>query len=68
MSKRWTPEKRRKQAEAIRRWRPWAQSTGPITVAGKSRCSVNAFKGGVRPTLRQIARAMRNQSRMLGDL
>ncbi|MFC3673555.1 hypothetical protein [Novosphingobium pokkalii] len=42
----WTPERRAKQAEAIRRWQPWAQSTGPRTEEGKARSSRNANKGG----------------------
>jgi hypothetical protein len=41
----WTPERRAKQAEAIRRWQPWAKSTGPRTEEGKARSSRNADKG-----------------------
>lgn len=41
----WTPERRAKQAEAIKRWRPWDQSTGPKTDAGKAASSRNAYKG-----------------------
>jgi len=41
----WTPERRAKQAEAIRRWKPWAKSTGPRTEEGKARSSRNADKG-----------------------
>ncbi len=44
----WTPERRMRQAEAIRRWRPWARSTGPRTQAGKEACSRNAYKHGLR--------------------
>lgn len=33
----WTPERRARQAEAIRRWQPWARSTGPRTAEGKAR-------------------------------
>lgn len=42
----WTPERRAKQAEAIRRWKPWEQSSGPTTASGKSASSQNAYKGG----------------------
>lgn len=42
----WTPERRAQQAEAIRRWQPWAKSTGPRTNDGKARSSRNADKGG----------------------
>lgn len=41
----WTPERRAKQAEAIRRWQPWNKSTGPRTEEGKARSSRNADKG-----------------------
>jgi len=44
-TKAWTPERRAKQAEAIRRWQPWANSTGPRTTEGKARSSRNADKG-----------------------
>jgi len=41
----WPPERRAKQAEAIRRWQPWSKSTGPRTKGGKARSSRNADKG-----------------------
>jgi hypothetical protein len=41
----WTPERRVRQAEAIRRWQPWRNSTGPRTEEGKARSSRNADKG-----------------------
>ena len=42
----WTPERRALQAQAIRRWRAWARSTGPRTVEGKARSARNAYRGG----------------------
>ena len=48
MANGWTPERRAKQAEAIRRWRPWERSTGPKTEAGKTASSMNAEKHGMR--------------------
>ena len=42
----WTPEEKAKQAEAIRRHKPWEKSTGPKTAHGKRRSSKNAFTGG----------------------
>jgi len=56
MANSWTPERRRKQAEAIRRWKPWAQSTGPVTPEGKERVSRNAWKGGHRAQLRELSK------------
>lgn len=44
----WTEERRRKQAEAIRRWKPWEKSTGPKTPEGKKRTRLNALKNGSR--------------------
>jgi len=54
-----TPEHRARQSETIRRWRPWEQSTGPKTEAGKRRSAMRAYKGGIRPKLREIAKALR---------
>ena len=52
----WTPERRAQQAEAIRRWKPWEQSTGPRSEAGKARTSRNADKGGQWRMLRELSR------------
>ena len=37
-----------KQSKAIRKWKPWEQSTGAKTVKGKARSSQNALKHGFR--------------------
>ena len=50
----WTPERRQRQAEAIRRWRPWERSTGPTSAAGKAKVARNADKGSVRQQLRAL--------------
>ena len=47
-----TPEHRRPQSEAIHRWRPWEQSTGPRSPEGKRRSSQNAYKGSKPKTAR----------------
>ena len=54
----WTAERRAKQSEAIRRWRPWEQSTGPRSDDGKANASRNADKGRRRDTVRQEAREL----------
>lgn len=41
---RWTPQARRKQAEAIRQWGPWTASTGPRSEAGKRESARNGPK------------------------
>src|SRR3546814_16708411 len=61
MSHSWTPERRAKQAEAIHRWKPWQESTGPTSPEGKARVSRNGWKGGTRPLLRELARPLRDQ-------
>ena len=67
MGNRWTPEARAKQATAIQRWKPWEQSTGPVTEEGKAAVSRNAWKGGARPMLRALASALRDQKDWLGQ-
>src|SRR3569832_1517372 len=46
MANGWTAERRARQAAMIRKWKPWEQSTGPRTEAGKGRSSQNAFLHG----------------------
>lgn len=46
MAKGWTEERRKKQAEIIRKNKPWEKSTGPKTQAGRARSSINALKNG----------------------
>ncbi len=52
----------------IQTWQPWVNSTGPITPEGKAKASQNAFKGGIRPQLRMIARVLRDQQQLLNEL
>jgi hypothetical protein len=67
MANGWTPERRARQAELIHRWKPWKQATGPKTAEGKARVAQNGYKGGTRPLLRGIARALREQKREVLD-
>ena len=46
--KRWSPERRARQAAAILAWQPWRKSTGPKTKAGKARSASNARMHGHR--------------------
>ena len=48
----WSAERRARQAELIRRFAPWRESTGPKTEAGKARCSKNALRHGGRSSAR----------------
>ena len=60
----WTPERRQRQREAIKRWKPWEKSTGPRTEAGKLRSSRNAAKS---PEIIELE-AMMEQGSILHDL
>jgi len=57
----WTPERRARQADLIRRWKPREKSTGPKSTEGKAKVSQNAFKGGWREQLRELRRVHREQ-------
>lgn len=61
----WTPERRQRQAALVRTWKPWIRSTGPKSETGKAKVARNAFKGGWRPQLRELARALREQREVL---
>ena len=67
MANGWTPERRARQAELIRKWQPWRKSTGPKSRAGKKVVSQNAYKGGTWCMLRNMARALREQKWMLNE-
>ena len=54
----WTPERRKKQSEAIRRWKPWSKSTGPKSAVGKAAVAGNAWAGGHLVQLRQFVKEM----------
>ena len=43
-------------------------STGPRTNKGKAKASQNAYKGGMRPQLRRIAKALRRNQEALDEL
>ncbi|BFN14820.1 hypothetical protein MspRI1_28310 [Marinobacter sp. RI1] len=68
MANGWTPERRAKQAELIRQWQPWRGSTGPTSDDGKARVSRNAWKGGVRPQLRELSKALREVEQQRREL
>jgi hypothetical protein len=63
----WTPERRKKQTEAIRQWKPWNQSTGPKSLEGKAAVAGNAWNGGTRLKLRQAIKALNQVMREQRD-
>lgn len=58
MATTWSPERRQRQAELIRRWKPWLRSTGPKTPEGKALVARNAWRGGRRQQLRELSKAL----------
>jgi hypothetical protein len=67
MANGWTPERRAKQAKLIQQWRPWEKSTGPKNKEGKAKAAQNSYKGGAWKQLRELARALRDQQRLLNQ-
>lgn len=61
----WTPERKAQQAELIHKWKPWKRSTGPRTPEGKAVVSRNAYKGGEREMLRELARLLRENDEVM---
>ncbi|GIZ54055.1 hypothetical protein NCCP691_40690 [Noviherbaspirillum aridicola] len=67
MANGWTPERRAKQAAAIRNWRPWEQSSGPKSDAGKERSAKNAYKhGGRSAEMHQVRELMKRLRQFMG--
>ena len=56
----WTPERKKRQAEMIKRWKPWEKSKGPKTLEGKSISKMNAYKHGDRSAEMINARKCQN--------
>lgn len=54
-----------RQAEATKRWRPWQDSTGPRSAAGKAIVARNAWKGEFEATLREFSRQLQAQREAL---
>ena len=59
----WSPERRQRQSQAIKEWKPWSQSTGPKSAAGKAQVSQNAYKGAHRIKLQELKRAINDEIR-----
>ncbi len=68
MATTWTPERRARQAELIRQWKPWAKSTGPRSLDGKERVSRNAWTGGHRAQLRELTKEINAEVRAAREL
>lgn len=69
-ARKWTQEQRKQQADAIHRWKPWNQSTGPTSPEGKAKVSRNGDTGGdwrmLRDAIKALNQALRRQRDSLG--
>jgi len=62
MAKRkWSQQQRLAQSEVIKQHQPWLVSTGAKSYSGKAISKMNAYKGGQRPLMRELARALKEQ-------
>ena len=68
MATTWTPERRARQAELIRHWKPWAKSTGPRSPEGRQLVSRNAWTGGHRAQLRELSKLVNAEVRASREL
>ena len=68
MTNGWTPERRARQAELIKTWKPWKQSTGPLSSEGRAKVAKNAYKGGHRLMLRELSRMVNAEIREAREL
>ena len=64
----WTLERRAKQAEQIKQWMPWKQSTGPKSVAGKERVATNAWRCGLGQQKRDLSKTVNAECRQTREL
>jgi hypothetical protein len=64
----WTLERRKRQAELIRQWAPWASSTGPRSQEGKAAVSRNGWRGGHRQQLRELSKMVNEEIRQARDM
>ena len=49
-------------------WKPWEQSTGPKSDEGKAVVARNAYKGAVRPKMRELSKLLKAQSEAVEGL
>ena len=63
----WTQEQRQRQREAIQRWKPWSQSTGPQSAEGQAAAARNAYRGGQRDAMRRAIKELRQALRAQRD-
>lgn len=57
-----------KQAELIRNWQPWKQSTGAKTTEGKARSSQNAYKHGFSKLQKELRELLKQQKQFIEEI
>ena len=67
-ARKWTAEQRQAQSRAIQLWQPWYVSRGAKTDSGKAISKMNAYKGGYRPMVRELAKALKEQDIFIREL
>lgn len=67
-ARKWTVEQRLAQSKAIQLWQPWSALTGKKSEAGKLISSQNGYRGGYRPLMRELARALKEQALFISEL
>ena len=68
MANGWTAERRQRQAELIKGWKPWERSTGAQTTEGKARAARNAYKGGVAQQLKELRQLLHLHDKQINEL
>jgi hypothetical protein len=69
MANGWTLERRKRQSELIRKWKPWRKSTGPTTKFGKRMSSQNSTKHGMRSKrMIELRSALAEQAKQLKQM
>ena len=66
-ARKWTPEQKQRQSEAIKRWKPWEESTGPTSSKGKAVVARNALAGERILELRRWIQTIKQTLREQGD-
>lgn len=64
----WTPERKARQAQLIRAWKPWEQSSGPKTAEGKAKAKMNGYKGGTWKILKELNKTLKEQRNLINDI
>lgn len=69
MASGWADERRKRQSELIRTWKPWEKSTGPKSAQGKMKAAKNSYKTGEYcHETHEVRRYLADQNRFLREV